>query len=55
MNLKKMKALIENRIVKGGVFLGITANAGTTMEYIVDDLESIVNIRNTIQKKFNLS
>lgn len=54
MNLQSLKYEIEKRISSGQIFLGITLNAGTTMEYIVDDIPAIVKIRNEIQEKFHL-
>jgi glutamate/tyrosine decarboxylase-like PLP-dependent enzyme len=54
MNLVALKAEIENRLEQGQTFLGLTVNAGTTMEYIVDDIPAIVKIRDEAQEKFSL-
>ena len=54
MNLKSLKYEIEKRISSGQIFLGITLNVGTTMEYVVDDISAIVDVRNEIHDRFNL-
>lgn len=55
IKLDLLKAAIEKNIENGKTFLGITINAGTTMEYIVDDIPEVVRIRDEIVTKYNLS
>ncbi len=45
---------INKRIQKGQIFLGVTLNAGTTMEYIVDDIEEIVELRDKVKENYSL-
>lgn len=46
---------ISKRLEKGQIFLGITLNAATTMEYIVDDIEQVVELRDNIKVTHGLS
>lgn len=54
MNLQNLRYEIEKHISSGQIFLGITLNVGTTMEYIVDDIPAITKMRDEIKVKFNL-
>lgn len=54
MNLDALREEVDRRLSQGQAFLGITVNAGTTMEYIVDDIPAIVKIRDEAQAKHNL-
>tara|TARA_R110000868_G_scaffold104453_4_gene287599 strand:+ start:2121 stop:3761 length:1641 start_codon:yes stop_codon:yes gene_type:complete len=55
VDLESLKSAVKERLNLGQIFLGMTINAGTTMEYAVDDIQKLVSIRDQVIAEYKLT
>ena len=54
LDISELKKIVLKNLQDGKKWLGVTINAGTTTEYIVDDIKEVVDFRNEVHEKYKL-
>ena len=55
IDLKKARAVIEQHIAQGKIFLGFNLNGGSTNEFAIDPVKKVYRLSKQIQSKYQLS